>query len=84
MAKKYWAGILFFISGVILYGFTSVGAVVYLSFIEEWSNPPGKYWSAVLQGGLLFPMIFSWVLIVLGTLFMFSKELKKGYNRLSN
>ncbi|MBN9653343.1 hypothetical protein J0K78_03615 [Halobacillus sp. GSS1] len=84
MAKKDWSGILFFISGVILYGFTAVGAVIHLSFIESWNNPPGMYWSAVLQGGLMFPMILSWILMVLGILFMFSKELKKAYQRLSN
>ncbi|MGR9049660.1 hypothetical protein ACQ4XT_13625 [Halobacillus faecis] len=84
MAKKYWSGILFFISGVILYGFTLVGTVIYLSYIEGWSHPPGKYWSAVLQGGFLFPMIFSWFLMGLGILVMFSKELKIIYHRLSN
>ncbi|MEC3884931.1 hypothetical protein VKA52_14440 [Halobacillus sp. HZG1] len=54
MAKKDWSGILFFISGVILYGFTAVGAVIHLSFIESWNNPPGMYWSAVLQGASCF------------------------------
>lgn len=84
MAKKDWCGILFFICGVILFGFTSVGTVVSMSFLEGWSNPPGKYWSAIQQGRLMFPMIFSWVLMSVGLVFIFSNELKNLYIRLSN
>lgn len=81
MKRTDWLGAVFFLGGILLYGFTIMGAMAFIPQMDAWNNPPGKYWSAVQQGGAIFPLIFSWVLLVVGALLLLWKEMIALYKK---
>lgn len=45
-----------------------IAALLYAGshLVSAWTTPPGRFWSTVLETGMVFPLLFSFVLLVLG------------------
>ncbi len=39
-----------------------------LTLLSGWSTPPGRFWTAVMEGDLVFPFSASLLLLVIGLL----------------
>ncbi|MGF7045573.1 hypothetical protein J2T13_000033 [Paenibacillus sp. DS2015] len=77
--KKIVAGGFMMIAGVILYIGYHIPAAMNTFEITGWSNPPGRYGTALLETGGRFPMILGIIVGLAGFLILlwgtFSKEL---------
>ena len=49
----------------------------HLSNVTGWSTPPGKFWTAVGEVGMNFPIIFSSFLFVIGLFILGLEYFKK-------
>ena len=47
-----------------------VGAAINVQNVTEWFTPPGRFGTALLQGGMVFPVVLGGILLVLGLLIM--------------
>ncbi|SFJ29099.1 hypothetical protein SAMN04487936_101550 [Halobacillus dabanensis] len=84
MGKKDWMGIIFFLGGILLYGLTVVGVAVYMPQMTGWSDPPGKYWAAIQEMRAMFPLVLSWILILLGLILLFWENMDHLLKKFSN
>lgn len=61
--------------------FSNVALFIATSFqvneLSEWTSPPGKFITAMAETGLVFPIIISTILFVLGLYFLFEEYLVK-------
>ncbi|HEY2491327.1 MAG TPA: hypothetical protein VGI33_00085 [Paenibacillus sp.] len=77
--KKIVAGGFMMIAGIILYIGFHIPAAINTFEITGWSNPPGRYGTALLETGGRIPMILGIILGIAGLLILlwgtFSQEL---------
>lgn len=48
------------------------------NLVSAWATPPGRFWSTVIETGMLFPMVLAIALLVLGLLVLGIEYFRKG------
>lgn len=44
---------------------------------SSWSTPPGRFWTSVLETGMIFPLVIAALLLILGLVIMGVEYFKK-------
>ncbi|MBB6452601.1 hypothetical protein HNQ94_001047 [Salirhabdus euzebyi] len=84
MKRLDFLGALFFISGILLYGIVHLAIANYVPNMGGWSTPPGKFAIARDDTMLNVPYFLSIILIIVGSIILFLKELKAFINKFDN
>ncbi|MBU9714038.1 hypothetical protein [Evansella tamaricis] len=84
MQRLDFIGATLFISGIMLFGFVHLAIANYVPNMGGWSNPPGKFATARAETMVNVPYFLSIILIIIGLLLIFLKELKAYLNKLYN
>ncbi|GKV69447.1 hypothetical protein NCCP2716_19450 [Sporosarcina sp. NCCP-2716] len=75
-------GGILFISGTLLYGIVHLAIANYIPNMQGWSDPPGKFQQARNEIGVNIPYFLSIIIMVLGLIILFLRELKVIVNLL--
>ena len=51
------------------------------NLVSGWSTPPGRFWTTVLETGMMFPFVLAMAFLVLGLLIMGIEYFRKEDNR---
>lgn len=73
---KLFIGALLFLSGIILFGMMHLAIAIYIPQMLNWSDPPGKFISALNGISGWVPYLLSIVLMVIGLIMILVERQK--------
>lgn len=75
--KKIISGISLIFFGIILFGIVYFPSSNYMIKLGQWSFPPGKFMTSVIETGGLIPLILGICLFLIGIVLLLYGALKK-------